>query len=68
MGLPPTAFRKPTCSPSGHSVRWQVQPRPDVVVITGDLTECGLEAEYVNLARLIRKLADDAGLRHPRQP
>ena len=30
-------------------------PRPDVVVITGDLTECGLDAEYANLARLLRK-------------
>ncbi len=30
-------------------------PRPDVVVITGDLTESGLDGEYVNLARLIRK-------------
>src|ERR1700722_2106414 len=30
-------------------------PRPDVVVITGDLTECGLDAEYANVARLLRK-------------
>ena len=30
-------------------------PRPDIVVITGDLTECGLDAEYANLAQLIRK-------------
>lgn len=30
-------------------------PRPDVVVITGDLTECGLDAEYANLSRLLRK-------------
>jgi 3',5'-cyclic AMP phosphodiesterase CpdA len=30
-------------------------PRPDVVVITGDLTEAGLDAEYANLATLIRK-------------
>jgi Icc protein len=28
-------------------------PRPDVILITGDLTECGLDAEYANLARLI---------------
>ena len=30
-------------------------PRPDVVVITGDLAEAGLDAEYVNIARLLRK-------------
>jgi 3',5'-cyclic AMP phosphodiesterase CpdA len=30
-------------------------PRPDIVVITGDLTECGLAGEYANLAQLIRK-------------
>ena len=30
-------------------------PRPDVVLITGDLTECGLDAEYANLARMMRK-------------
>jgi 3',5'-cyclic-AMP phosphodiesterase len=30
-------------------------PRPDVVVITGDLTECGLDAEYATLARLISR-------------
>lgn len=29
-------------------------PRPDVVLITGDLTECGLDAEYANLARMLR--------------
>ena len=29
-------------------------PRPDVILLTGDLTECGLDAEYANLARLIR--------------
>jgi hypothetical protein len=35
-------------------------PRPDVILLTGDLTECGLPAEYDNLARLI--------LRHLRAP
>jgi 3',5'-cyclic AMP phosphodiesterase CpdA len=30
-------------------------PRPDIVVITGDLTECGLDAEYANLAQMIRR-------------
>jgi 3',5'-cyclic AMP phosphodiesterase CpdA len=30
-------------------------PRPDVVVITGDLTEAGLDAEYANVARMLRK-------------
>jgi len=30
-------------------------PRPDVVLLTGDLTECGLDAEYANLAQLIRR-------------
>ncbi|HSU05788.1 MAG TPA: phosphodiesterase, partial [Acetobacteraceae bacterium] len=31
-----------------------LQPRPDVVVITGDLTECGLDEEYANLTRMLR--------------
>jgi 3',5'-cyclic AMP phosphodiesterase CpdA len=30
-------------------------PRPDVVLITGDLTECGLPAEYDNLAAMLRR-------------
>lgn len=30
-------------------------PRPDVVIITGDLTECGLEAEYANLVAILRR-------------
>lgn len=30
-------------------------PRPDAILLTGDLTECGLDAEYANLARLIRR-------------
>jgi 3',5'-cyclic-AMP phosphodiesterase len=30
-------------------------PQPDAILITGDLTECGLEAEYANLAHLIRR-------------
>ena len=29
-------------------------PRPDVILVTGDLTECGLDAEYANVARMIR--------------
>ena len=33
----------------------RLSPRPDIVMITGDLTECGLDAEYANLARLLRK-------------
>jgi len=32
-------------------------PRPDIVVITGDLTECGLAAEYAELRELLRVLA-----------
>jgi 3',5'-cyclic-AMP phosphodiesterase len=32
-----------------------MKPAPDVVVITGDLTENGLPAEYANLAALIRQ-------------
>jgi 3',5'-cyclic-AMP phosphodiesterase len=28
-------------------------PRPDVVLITGDLTECGLVAEYANLSAML---------------
>ena len=31
------------------------RPQPDVVVITGDLTESGLEAEYAHLAALMRR-------------
>ncbi len=30
-------------------------PRPDVVLITGDLTECGQPAEYANLAAILRR-------------
>ena len=30
-------------------------PCPDAILLTGDLTECGLDAEYVNLAGLIRR-------------
>jgi 3',5'-cyclic-AMP phosphodiesterase len=33
----------------------RLTPRPDVVVITGDLTECGLDEEYANLSHLLRK-------------
>jgi 3',5'-cyclic-AMP phosphodiesterase len=29
------------------------KPRPDVVLITGDLTECGLTPEYTNLAEML---------------
>jgi 3',5'-cyclic AMP phosphodiesterase CpdA len=32
-------------------------PRPDIVVITGDLTDCGLDSEYANLARMLATLA-----------
>jgi 3',5'-cyclic AMP phosphodiesterase CpdA len=32
-----------------------MRPAPDVVVITGDLTETGMPAEYANLAALIRQ-------------
>jgi len=30
-------------------------PRPDVVLITGDLTECGLPAEYENVSAILRR-------------
>jgi 3',5'-cyclic-AMP phosphodiesterase len=33
-----------------------LRPAPDVVVITGDLTESGMPGEYANLAALIRQL------------
>lgn len=33
----------------------RLSPRPDIVVITGDLTECGLDEEYANLTALLRK-------------
>jgi Icc protein len=29
------------------------KPQPDVVIITGDLTECGLVAEYANLSAIL---------------
>jgi len=35
----------------------RLNPRPDVVVITGDLTDCGLDTEYANLTRMLRTLA-----------
>lgn len=35
-----------------------LRPAPDVVLITGDLTECGLAAEYANLAAMIRQTLD----------
>lgn len=28
-------------------------PRPDVVIITGDLTECGLDSEYANVSAIL---------------
>jgi Icc protein len=31
------------------------KPRPDVLLITGDLTECGLPAEYDNLADILKR-------------
>lgn len=31
------------------------RPRPDIVIITGDLTECGLEAEYAHLAAILAR-------------
>jgi 3',5'-cyclic AMP phosphodiesterase CpdA len=31
------------------------RPRPDVVLITGDLTECGLPEEYANLSAMLRR-------------
>lgn len=33
----------------------RLQPRPDAVVITGDLTECGLDTEYSNLSALLHR-------------
>ncbi|MBV9252309.1 MAG: phosphodiesterase [Acetobacteraceae bacterium] len=32
-----------------------LSPRPDAVLITGDLAECGLDAEYANLAGLLAR-------------
>jgi 3',5'-cyclic AMP phosphodiesterase CpdA len=34
----------------------RLEPRPDIVVITGDLTECGLPEEYANLSKLLARL------------
>lgn len=33
-----------------------LQPRPDVVLITGDMTDCGLESEYQLLRSLLTRL------------
>jgi Icc protein len=33
-----------------------LRPRPDVVLITGDLTDCGLVEEYEQLKRMLRRL------------
>ncbi len=33
-------------------------PRPDAVVISGDLTDCGLPAEYAELRRMLRRYLD----------
>lgn len=30
-------------------------PRADVLLLTGDLTECGLDAEYIHLAQMLRR-------------
>jgi 3',5'-cyclic-AMP phosphodiesterase len=32
--------------------------RPDLVIITGDLTECGLESEYANLSAILARTLD----------
>jgi 3',5'-cyclic-AMP phosphodiesterase len=34
----------------------QFNPQPDVVLITGDLTECGLAAEYANVSEMIGRI------------
>jgi 3',5'-cyclic-AMP phosphodiesterase len=33
-----------------------LRPRPDVVLVTGDLTDCGLVEEYEEFKRLVRRL------------
>jgi 3',5'-cyclic AMP phosphodiesterase CpdA len=35
-----------------------LRPRPDVVVISGDLTDCGLPAEYAMLAEMLKRHLD----------
>jgi 3',5'-cyclic AMP phosphodiesterase CpdA len=36
----------------------RLRPRPDVVLITGDLTDCGLAEEYTLLADMLRRTLD----------
>ncbi len=36
-----------------------LRPRPDAVVISGDLTDCGLPSEYALLAKLLRRHLGD---------
>jgi 3',5'-cyclic AMP phosphodiesterase CpdA len=33
----------------------RLKPRPDVLLITGDLTECGMPAEYDNLSEILKR-------------
>jgi Icc protein len=35
-----------------------LDPKPDVVLLTGDLTECGLDREYAVLVSLVRRYLD----------
>ena len=46
----------------------RLDPSPDVVVITGDLTDCGLDEEYAEPEPAVAQVPSDAGIRHPRQP
>lgn len=41
-----------------RALRAAMQFRPDVVLLTGDLTDCGLASEYELLADMLRRLVD----------
>lgn len=41
-----------------RALRSAMQHRPDLLLLTGDLTDCGLRSEYALLADMLRRLVD----------